>query len=80
MSEAVNSQKLVSTLARMESNKREQDALKDDLKAILEDAKEHGLEPKLVKKVFKISNEDQEKRRMEAAELEIYLAAAGIAA
>ncbi len=69
---------LISFIERIERIKSEEKALKEDIKEILASAKNGGFEPKLIKKVVSLREQDQEKRRLEEAELELYKHAVGL--
>lgn len=78
MADEVNSELLMSVIDRVERVETEEQANKEDKKAIYEDAKEKGLDPKYIKKIVALRKQDQEKRREEDAMFELYKAAAGI--
>ena len=69
---------LISFIERIERIKSEEKALKEDIKEILASAKNGGFEPKLIKKVVSLREQDQDKRRLEEAELELYKHAVGL--
>jgi uncharacterized protein (UPF0335 family) len=78
MADEVNRQVLTSTIERIERLEEEATALKADVKQIYEEAKEKGLNPKMIKKVISYKKMDPEKRRIDEAEFEVYKEAAGI--
>lgn len=78
MPDDINRTALASIIQRVERVETEEEALKEDKKTIYEQAKEQGLDPKMIKKVIAIKKQDQEKRRIDLADLELYLRAAGV--
>lgn len=78
MADEINRAELASIIQRVERLQEEGAALKADEKTIYDQAKEKGLDPKMIKKVIAIRKQDPEKRRIEQADLELYLRAADV--
>ncbi len=75
----ISGPQLMSTIERAENVNTEMEALKEDLKEIFADAKDKGMNPKYIKKVIALRKKDPEERRMEDAELLVYMEHAGLA-
>ena len=78
MAEGISRTHLMHAVERLESIDEGMGALKADQKAVLEAAKEQGLNPKCVRRVVALRKQDREKRLLDEAEMEVYRQAADI--
>jgi uncharacterized protein (UPF0335 family) len=75
----VSGSRLKAYLDRIERLEEEKKALAEDIKDIYAEAKSFGFDTKTMRKVLKIRNMDDNKRREEDELLELYASAVGIA-
>ena len=75
----VSGVRLKGYLERVERLEEEKKGLAEDIKDIYAEAKGFGFDTKIMKKVLRLRQMDQQKRQEEAELLELYAAALGIA-
>lgn len=78
MSDDINRLQLISTVERLERMDEEAKGIKDDRKQVLEEAKEKGMDPKMVNYIVAQRKLDPEKRRIDRANRELYERAADL--
>lgn len=66
---------LVERIERLEDEKK---ALTDDIKEVYGEAKGHGFDTKILRKVVSLRKRDRQEREEEEAMLELYLSALGM--
>jgi uncharacterized protein (UPF0335 family) len=78
MADGINAERLINITDRVERLLEEIKGIQGDVKDLFTQAKAEGLEPKYIKKCLALKRMDSEKRRLEEAELGVYMAALGI--
>mgnify|MGYP001405289862 CR=1 FL=1 len=73
-----NKNQLLSFIERIERLEEEKKAQAEDIKAVLNEAKSSGFEPKYIRKVVALRKQDPDKRRQEEQEFELYKEAVGL--
>ena len=71
---------LKSLVERIEKLEEEKTAISDDIKSVLSEAKAHGFDPVIIKKVLALRKKDAQKRAEEQALLSVYMDALGMLA
>jgi uncharacterized protein (UPF0335 family) len=69
---------LKSLVERIERLEEEKKALADDIKEVYGEAKAHGFDTKILRKVVSLRKRDRQEREEEEAMLEVYLSALGM--
>jgi uncharacterized protein (UPF0335 family) len=69
---------LKSMVERIERLEEEKKALAEDIKEVYGEAKSHGFDTKILRKVISLRKRDRQEREEEEAILELYLSALGM--
>lgn len=71
-------EQLRSFIARLERLAEEKQAIADDMKDVMAEAKSCGLDPKIIRKVLALRKQDTSEREEQEAILDLYLNALGM--
>jgi len=71
---------LASIVERIEKLEDEKAMLAEDIKEVYAEAKGHGFDPKILRKIVSLRKQDSDKRREEQAVMAVYMAELGMLA
>jgi uncharacterized protein (UPF0335 family) len=77
MTDEVNANQLRAFIERIERLNEQKKALSEDIKEVYSEAKANGFDPKIIRKIISIRNQDPDARSEEETLLDLYLAALG---